>query len=511
LILIRSESMQRSVQAKLQESLLQCLRDYERHAIPLLGMPSLPSGSQANQEDRGFQALRVLRKRLNTLLGAEEHTRNAYAAWHTLLSSQKGLPSSSILLKDAFSFQSPTQGPMYPDMGAHVAVPASSHAAADMSTSAGGYLDDCGTTVESSGMRSPAPASPWGVNKGLEAAAQLLSTLHQESQDDPLLMEEAPELDPRMCNPQFAQGSLHEHLDSCADAIRGQAGPSVFPLVGAGDFSKGSVQVDKSAPSSSTLPGMHEQQQQQQQQKQGKVSNIHHINEEQHQQQQQQQFLAIQTLLYQHLKLKHEPIEWVYDGLAPLMLQEVLHRRKGAPLALALIAACLCTRLGVPATIVRATPGSAKPQGPTTLSMPEDVPHDVAVRHVGRGAVSGVPTDAWLVAGLLQPPGHTDGSVFWRPSGVFLDVSCRGGAVLSAEQAQQRYGEDGIEQEGAVMPWHKGCVWRPEGVLAAGCSELARATMVAHQRRGESDLVVHWLYQLLALDPRASEWEQMQA
>ena len=35
--------------------------------------------------------------------------------------------------------------------------------------------------------------------------------------------------------------------------------------------------------------------------------------------------------------------------------------------------------------------------------------------------------------------------------------------------------------------------------------------MQAHQRRGESDLVAHWVYVLLALDPRAAEWGHMLA
>ncbi|KAF5831668.1 hypothetical protein DUNSADRAFT_12748 [Dunaliella salina] len=415
-----------------------------------------------------------------------------------------GLPSSSILLGGAFGpTETPPQGPIssigsHTTKGAHTAVPANSNAASEGPTPAAGRSidNDDGAAGASSGKpKMPASATPWGVNKGLEAAAQLLSVLHEESRDDPLLMEEAPELDPRTCNPQFAQGTLSEHLDSCAAAIRERAGPGIFPSVGAGSLSQGSAQCDESAAPSSTT-GMQGQEQLQQQQQGGHKEEIgaRHENQEQQQQLQQQQFLAIQTLMYQHLKLKHEPIEWVYDGLAPLMLQEVLHRRK----------------TGTTDDVYNEY-NVYNVYGPTTLSMPEDVPHDVAVRHAGRGAVSGIPTDAWLVSGLLQPPGSTDGSVFWRPSGIFLDVSCRGGAVLTAEQAQQRYGEGENEQEGAIMPWHKGCVWRPEGVLAAGCAELARATMVAHQRRGESDLVVHWLYQLLALDPTASEWEQMQA
>lgn len=38
-------------------------------------------------------------------------------------------------------------------------------------------------------------------------------------------------------------------------------------------------------------------------------------------------------------------------------------------------------------------------------------------------------------------------------------------------------------------------------------AELARIMMTAHQRRGESDDVAHWMYQLMALDPHASEWQ----
>lgn len=37
-------------------------------------------------------------------------------------------------------------------------------------------------------------------------------------------------------------------------------------------------------------------------------------------------------------------------------------------------------------------------------------------------------------------------------------------------------------------------------------SEMARTMVMAHQRRGESDLVAHWMYQALALDTRAPEW-----
>lgn len=37
---------------------------------------------------------------------------------------------------------------------------------------------------------------------------------------------------------------------------------------------------------------------------------------------------------------------------------------------------------------------------------------------------------------------------------------------------------------------------------------MVREAIVAHQRRGNSDAVAHCLYQLLALDTTAPEWEQ---
>jgi hypothetical protein len=38
---------------------------------------------------------------------------------------------------------------------------------------------------------------------------------------------------------------------------------------------------------------------------------------------------------------------------------------------------------------------------------------------------------------------------------------------------------------------------------------LVRTMVLGHQRRGESDAVGHWLYQLLALDVAAPEWQLM--
>ena len=40
-------------------------------------------------------------------------------------------------------------------------------------------------------------------------------------------------------------------------------------------------------------------------------------------------------------------------------------------------------------------------------------------------------------------------------------------------------------------------------------AELVRTIIVALQRRGESDGVANFLYQLLALDTAAAEWQQV--
>ena len=38
-------------------------------------------------------------------------------------------------------------------------------------------------------------------------------------------------------------------------------------------------------------------------------------------------------------------------------------------------------------------------------------------------------------------------------------------------------------------------------------AESARMAMIAHQRRGEGDAVALWMYQLMALDTQAEEWD----
>ncbi len=64
----------------------------------------------------------------------------------------------------------------------------------------------------------------------------------------------------------------------------------------------------------------------------------------------------------------------------------------------------------------------------------------------------------------------------------------------------------GAEAAAAAAP----PVVSPEAYLRL-CADWVRAVLVAHQRRGESDLVAHWLVQVLALDPAAPEWQHVLA
>lgn len=47
--------------------------------------------------------------------------------------------------------------------------------------------------------------------------------------------------------------------------------------------------------------------------------------------------------------------------------------------------------------------------------------------------------------------------------------------------------------------------------LVTVCAALARSVMMAHMRRGESEAVASWLYQVLALDSQSPEWRDLLA
>jgi hypothetical protein len=96
------------------------------------------------------------------------------------------------------------------------------------------------------------------------------------------------------------------------------------------------------------------------------------------------------------------------------------------------------------------------------------------------------------LTGLLQQHQHG----LQQPAAVTSDSSKIGWLPPDAAPAAEAHNPGAVP--GAA-------VLQPPGVVAVW-SSLARSMVTAHQRRGESDFVAQWLYQLLALDTQAVEW-----
>ncbi|KAG2436490.1 hypothetical protein HXX76_006790 [Chlamydomonas incerta] len=277
------------------------------------------------------------------------------------------------------------------------------------------------------------------------------------------------------------------------------------------------------------------------------------------------QLAAVSHTLFHELKFKHEPVEWVYDGLAPALLPQVITRRRGVPLSLAVLYCAVCRRLGLAAAPVKAGSGGAPgvAEGPASL---HGLPPDVAARQAGRTVALAPSPDCWLVAAVaaavpaatagaataaaaapFQPaaagagaPAHglgqqrevrgpedrgreDRGREGGAPEGlevVLVDMDRRGRLMTPAEavarfpdlQPPQQPQQAGPQQAAAQQA---AAALLPLLAAAAGSGplplwgELSRLVLTAHTRRGESDLVAHWLVQVLALDHRAPEWAVM--
>ena len=57
--------------------------------------------------------------------------------------------------------------------------------------------------------------------------------------------------------------------------------------------------------------------------------------------------------------------------------------------------------------------------------------------------------------------------------------------------------------------WVQDIPWLWDVSLVSVLAEFARVAVTAHQRRGESDAVAFWIYQLMALDTMAPEWQHV--
>ena len=137
------------------------------------------------------------------------------------------------------------------------------------------------------------------------------------------------------------------------------------------------------------------------------------------------------------------------------------------------------------------------------------MPPDVAARQAGRTVSAPPPPDSWLVAALL-PPAPQGSEAAGSPSAggprvLYVDVG-RKGEVLTAEAVTARFpslaaqATGGGGEQTALPPLIR------EPQLWA---DMCRMMMSGHMRRGESDLVAHWMLQVMALDPLAPEWRHV--
>eukprot|EP00798_Chlamydomonas_sp_ICE-L_P020015 gene20015-26732_t len=167
-----------------------------------------------------------------------------------------------------------------------------------------------------------------------------------------------------------------------------------------------------------------------------------------------QQLSAIaDVLLKGSRRMKHSPVEWVYDGLLPLMLPDVLRRRKGIPLMLATSISCVATRLGIPTVLIRANMRSAAAalaEGPSSMTMNEDMPPEVASRHSGRLIQSmPPPPDTWLVASPFFRTGSADGEgdLNLIEGMLFMDVDRKAGLVMDEADMAQHFPNVHFEEQ----------------------------------------------------------------
>jgi hypothetical protein len=223
---------------------------------------------------------------------------------------------------------------------------------------------------------------------------------------------------------------------------------------------------------------------------------------------------ALIDVLYRtpETKLKYEPSEWVYEGLTPLLLPKVLKIRKGIPGALAIAAAAVGRRVNVPLLPMPAAPIEAGAgQDPDGAIPVENLPPDLQQRVSSSTQAAAPGPGQWLLKVVADSSTSSSSSSkdSFNPSskeynngvevedlGLYVDPS--NGDILSSLEIQTRF-----PAVGHLSP----AEWKEQTVLRTW-QGLCRIAMQAHQRRGESDFVAHWMFICLALDPGAPEWNR---
>lgn len=191
--------------------------------------------------------------------------------------------------------------------------------------------------------------------------------------------------------------------------------------------------------------------------------------------------------IYKDMKFKYEPFEWLYEGLDPILVSHLLQRKKGTPASLALCLSALGGRVGLP-----------------LLPMPllESSENTVST-HIQDSYLETLSPDAALkLRSKTQSVVPSPSSWFLRldhsNQGEALYVDCKNGSILNYHDMIEKHPRLG---QMSMAEWREQCVLRT-------WSGLVQLAIQAHQRRGESDLVSHWIFIKLCLDPLAPEWER---
>eukprot|EP00238_Polyblepharides_amylifera_P007544 CAMPEP_0196592578 /NCGR_PEP_ID=MMETSP1081-20130531/73110_1 /TAXON_ID=36882 /ORGANISM="Pyramimonas amylifera, Strain CCMP720" /LENGTH=271 /DNA_ID=CAMNT_0041916311 /DNA_START=410 /DNA_END=1225 /DNA_ORIENTATION=+ len=179
-------------------------------------------------------------------------------------------------------------------------------------------------------------------------------------------------------------------------------------------------------------------------------------------------------VLYEEEGLKGEQSEFLYTGFSHVLLPGVLENRRGVPLGLSVLVLSLARRLGLPVSGVPAFLSPVEPKN-TIRSL---------AREISTVAPSAPPC-------ILRVELPSQASVYFDPfnkGAKLTEDECRNIAAMSG------LGEEGVAKTASPAQWY---------------AAMARVMVQVHQRRGESDYVAHWVYQLLAIDPHAPEWTEM--
>lgn len=385
----------RRLTAQLYRSLLQLIRQHDRDGLPLLGLaghqgqeltasalvhvpaphagtlqadaataayaawpanqwphgprhllaPLFRQRAAATTEDHAFAALRLLAAQHQALLHNEECTLAACKAWRRHLASEP-------LLRHFFD-----------DAPHHAHRHRSHHKQRHHQDSAAEHHDHQHKHHKHHHHKhkhhhrhhqspAPAPAAWQLLGHGLERAAELLSTLHEQAQSEIMLVldDDAPDDD----GDGEAEGGAGwedddeagaEQRAAVLDALDSDGLRAAVDVMG--------QQLRAQAPElgwAHDPPGGHHQQQHSAAAAPSGEGGGGEAREL------RQQLEAVRQYLYRTLRLRHEPIEWLYDGLRPLLLGEALRHRKAAPLAMAVLGCVLGARVGLPLAPFRAAP-----------------------------------------------------------------------------------------------------------------------------------------------------------